>query len=260
MKTDKKISLSLCLLLLAIFFISCSSRKNETDRSDIIPQDELTDIISDLYLTDGLITLPSVRDWYIFSDSISAYIDIIESHGYEKEDFDRTMRFYFIKKPKRLLKIYDDALARLSEMESRAVQEMTRFQSSSSNLWKNSVNIAAPVAGGPDTTFFDTDLPYPGSFSLSFDLTLFPDDKSVNPRFFAYLSHRDSIETGKRKYISSINYLKDGMPHRYVHYIKVPDRRMMHVRGWLMHRDNILNESDKHFVIENITFTSAPAE
>ena len=89
--------------------------------------------------------------------------------------------------------------------------------------------------------------------------TLFPDDQSLNPRLTLYSCHPDSIETGKRRYIKTINYIKDGRPHTYILTIPVPDKTTLHLRGWLYDFDNLSDESGKHVKIENISFTFSSA-
>ncbi|HLN20230.1 MAG TPA: DUF4296 domain-containing protein [Bacteroidales bacterium] len=246
------------LFLMILLLASCSTRKNEIDRSELIPEDKLTEILTDLYLTDGLLSLPAVHTWYNPADSLSSYSDVITDHGYTKDLFDKTMRFYFIKRPKKLIKIYDVVLARLSEMESRTAQELSRNQSGFSYLWKGRDYYAFP--GDNDTTLFDIEFPYPGSFKISFTVTLYHDDQSVNPGFFAYLSSKDSIDTGRRTYISPIGYIKDDLPHRYTYQIDAPDPARLHVRGWLFSYDNARDWDKKHYFIDNISVASAAAE
>ena len=85
--------------------------------------------------------------------------------------------------------------------------------------------------------------------------TLYPDDQSVNPRVTVYLSHPDSIETGRRRYIKTIVYIKDGQPHTYILTMPVPEKTILHLRGWLYNFDNLPYGLEKHAKIENISFT-----
>jgi hypothetical protein len=250
-------------LLLLIFFClvtgACSSRKSKLDRRNLIPEKELTSIITDIYITDGLLTLPSVLNWYPQLDSLSAYKEVIKKHGYTKESMDKTLKYYFIKKPKQLIKIYDQVLAVLSEMESRYEKEMTLLQSKISNRWKGKESFSFPDPSASDTTSFDLTVVTPGTYTLSFTVTLYPDDQSVNPRITAYTCNPDSIETGKRKYIKSINYIKDGRPHSYQLTIKAKNKSDYNLRGKLYDFDNWPDDWGKHLRIEKIfyTYTSA---
>ena len=66
--------------------------------------------MTDIHLADGLLILPKIKTMYSSLDSITAYTQIIEKHGYTKEIMDKTMKYYFIKDPKKLNKIYDQVL------------------------------------------------------------------------------------------------------------------------------------------------------
>ena len=259
MEINRHIKIFVTLVTLFFAVLSCTSRKSEIDRSDIISPDKLTDIITDLYLTDGLMTLPIVHHMYKAPDSIAAYSDVIESHGYTKDVFDKTMRLYFIKKPKQLVRIYDLVLARLSEMESIYEQESVKFQSRMSNLWPEKEYYSFPDPEGFDSTGFDIRLPYPNTYVIHFTLTLFPDDQSVNPRMTAYICHPDSIETGTRKYVKTLNYIKDGQPRKYMYQVSShSDRSRMHLRGRLFDFDNNPDFSENHLIVEKISITTSP--
>ena len=109
--------------------VSCSGRRSKAEHKDIIPVDDLTSILTDSYLADGLLAIPEIRYKFNDGDTLQSYIDIVEDHGYTKDDMDRTMRYYFIRKPKKLVKIYDKVLGDLSEMESIADRDLLAFSS-----------------------------------------------------------------------------------------------------------------------------------
>lgn len=245
------------LLLVGISLItgSCTPRKNKPDRNGLIPEKELVSILADVYIADGLLTLSKVQHWFTSIDSISSYIHIIEKHGYTKETMDKTMKYYFIKNPKGLIKIYDQVLAILSEMESLAEKELLLTQSHISNLWTGKEFYTYPDPSGTDTARFDINLSNNGSYTLTFTAILFPDDQSVNPRISAYTSHPDSITTGKRKFIETLGYIKDGQPHTYTLIINVPKNSALHLKGCFYDFDNNLDERGKHLLIGNISLT-----
>lgn len=242
-----------CIFIISLSGLSCSSRKNKLDRSGLIPRKELTDIITDLYITDGLMTSYSVRQRYTPPDSLAAYRDVIEKHGYTKETMDKTMRFYIVKKPKKLIQIYDQVLARLSEMDSRYEKVAAAQQSKLGNMWKGKDVYSCPDVNR-DTTLFDIDVPSLGLFSISLNVTVFPDDRNANPQFIAYTCHPDSIETGKRYYINALPYFKDGQPHKYKYHININNKSNQHLRGWLYYPESPIM-SEGHYLIEDIMFT-----
>jgi hypothetical protein len=63
------------------------------------------------------------------------------------------------------------------------------------------------------------------------------------------------MDTGKRRYVKSINYLKDGRPHTYTLIISSREQVIRHLRGWLYDFDNRPSGVEKHIKIENISIT-----
>jgi hypothetical protein len=254
-KNFKKI---LIILVISLAGLSCSSRKSDIDRSNIVPRDKLIEMITDLYLTDGLMVQPRVRDWYTLSDTLGAYKDVIESYGYTKEDFERTMRFYFIKKPKHLVRIYDQALAKLSEMESRTDQELFQLQAKIANIWNGKDLYAFPDPS--DSLTFDLRLPYPTTYAIHLTVTLYPGDNPVNPRMTAFTCHHDSLENGTRNYINTVNYISDGHSHSYKFLIRDPQRNRLRFAGKLIDYDNDPGNRPLNVVIRKISIGTSIAE
>lgn len=250
------------LLIIIMFSLtagSCSSRKNKLDHNDLIPEKELVSILTDIHIANGLLSLPNIRHWFPSLDSLTTYNNIFEKHGYSKETMDKTIKYYFIKNPKRLIIICDQVLGKLSEMESLLEREVILAEGHIKNLWTGKEFYCFPDPAGNDSTRFDITLNSPGIYTLTFSATLFPDDQSVNPRITVYSCHPDSIETGKRDYVKTMKYIKDGQPHTYTFIFRVSEKRTLHLRGWLYDFDNNPDELGKHVRIENISITYTTA-
>ena len=244
----------LILIMLSMMLGSCSGRKNKLDKRNLIPEKELVSILTDIHIADGLLSLPKINFWFSSLDSITSYHQIIEKHGYTKETMDKTMKYYFANNPRRLNKIYDQVLGILSELESRVEKESILEQGRVSNLWPGRDFYSFPNSTGNDSTLFDITLYRTGIYTFKFSATLFPDDQSINPRLTAYISSADSIETGRRHYIKTIEYIKDGHPHTYTLTIPVTEKKILHMRGWLYYFDNLPYGLEKHVKIDNISF------
>jgi hypothetical protein len=245
------------LILIMIFLITgaCSSRKSRLDKRHMIPEKEMVSLMTDFQIADGLLILPKITSWTSSLDSITTYIQIIEKHGYTKEIFDKTMKYYFYHDPKKLNKIYDQVLGILSEMESRIIKESATLTSPLTNQWPGKEYYLFPASSGSDSTMFDMALYRTGLYTLSFSVTLYPDDQSVNPKPSVFLTSPDSINTGKRQYLKSIYYLKDGLSHNYSLTFTIPEKKPRNVRGWLFDFDNLTVDFEKHIKIENISIT-----
>jgi len=246
------------LILLLIITIACTGRKSRVDHRNLIPEKELVPVLTDIYLADGLLFVPKVKSWFSDTDSLATYNYIIEKHGYTKEVLDRTMKYYFVKRPKKLVAIYDQVLGILSEMESLIDKEgALEEEESTIDYWTDHKFYSFPDPTASDSTLFDITLTKPGIYSLVYTAALFPGDQTYNPRLTIYSCHPDSIETGVRKYYNTLSYIKDGYPHDYYLIIKVPVRKPFHLRGCLYSFDNHPDEWGKHIVINNLSLNSS---
>ncbi len=241
------------IILLLVITASCSSRKNKLDRSGLIPEKDMISIIKDIYLANGLLNLPSVHYWYVPTDSLSTYRDVIGKYGYTKEAMDQTLKFYFVKDPKKLVKIYDQVLGQLSALDSRIEKTLNQQEARSANYWKGDDPILYPSLDSGDSTYFSVIIK-PGLYTFTYTLTLYPDDCSLDPGLSLWYFNRDSVGTGKRYFINTPGYVKDGLPHTYVNKILIPGKPFVVLRGHIYNFDNYPPDFRKHLRIEKISF------
>lgn len=246
------------LIMITLISVSCSGRKTKLDKLNLIPEKELVSLLTDIYLADGYLVLPGIKNTYSSLDSITAYIQIIENHGYTKPVLDKTMKYYFINDPKKLNKIYDQVMGILSGMESRVEKQSLIENTRTYNQWPGKEYYSFPDMSDKDSTMFDLTIARPGNYTLQFTATIYPDDESLDPGPVAYTTSPDSIDTGKRRYMKSFHYLKDGRHHSYSLPIHIRNNSN-HVRGWLYYFNNRPDDLKTHIEIENISliFTSA---
>ena len=241
--------------MLSLLTCSCSSRRSKLDRKHLIPEKELVSILTDTYITDALVAMPRIVVKFTNIDSLSTYNYIIEKHGYTKAELDKTLKYYFVKNPKKLIKIYDKVLGILSEMESRIEKEIAKNKVHPAGIWKGHDYFYFSSASETDSAKFDIVLKNPGNYILSETVTLFPDDQAFNPGLTAYSINADSIETGKRNYIKTPRYIKDGKPHTYTVIFKVPIKTTLQIRGSLFDFENHPDDMVNNTVIKNIAIT-----
>lgn len=127
MKTVYKIFVVTVMLMI----MSCGDSENEKpSRKMRIPEDKLVRILTDTYLTAGMMDLISMRETWAQRDSIQNYADVIESHGYTYEQFETTMRYYFTGKPRKLSRIYDRVTGNLLELETEVMTQQNAVKPS----------------------------------------------------------------------------------------------------------------------------------
>jgi hypothetical protein len=247
----------LILMSLVLINSSCGSRRSKLDRRNLIPENKLVPILTDIYLTDGLLGMPRISIRYPMLDSISTYSNEVEKYGYTKETLDKSLKYYFIKNPRKLIKIYDKVLGILSEMESRIQKDILSSRGEPGSLWTGPVSLSFPDPTGIDSTVFDITLNRSGTYTLTANVTIFPDDQSLNPGLTAFTCHPDSIETGRRNFIEPVYYVKDGHEHRYIVIFSVPPKTTLRIRGNLYDFANNPDDWEKHLLIKNIAVTYA---
>ena len=125
-RTEKHVTLwvRIILIVLAVLIIAPGCRHgNKSGGKGLIPEKDFIAILKDSYLADGILSLPQMRDLYLVKDSVSNYIDIIKNHGYTYEEMNNTIRYYFMNKPKQMIKIYDMIQEKFTEIESQVIKK-----------------------------------------------------------------------------------------------------------------------------------------
>ena len=248
----------LILFLLILLSFSCTGRKNKTEHKNIIPEKDLVSILTDVHLADGLFTLPKIRYMYSERDTLAAYNDIFEKYGYDREAMERTMRYYFIQRPKRFIKVYDQVLGILSEMESRLDKVIMAGDEELSNLWKGEKRFSFPDPDRGDSAWFNIPLTSTGFYTIRFTLTLYPDDETINPRPGLFIIFPDSTRQNEREYFRSVEFIKDGLPHVYFLNLFLKESSPSGIQGWFIDLEGQDPALKKHYRIENIHILCSP--
>jgi hypothetical protein len=251
-KVSKYIILICCLLIFVI--LSCNkTRRSGIDRSDVIPEDEMVGILTDLYLTDGLMNYPPIRSDFSEKDSIETYIDVIHEHGYTKEEVDRSMEYYFIDKPKKYAAIYDRVIEKLSGMEADLIQQLSKESQSNRNLWEGERTYSLPDAGVSNPIEFSVRTVGMGQYLLRFRLTLYEDDQSLDPFTDIWFWYDDGTEEGAKIPWDRYDLEKTGRPEMITLSKALTDPRVTHLRGKLLNHTDQPGHWEKHAIVTNIS-------
>ncbi|MCX6300798.1 MAG: DUF4296 domain-containing protein [Bacteroidia bacterium] len=233
---------------------SCFHGQEKTKYKELIPEKDFISILYDLNLTNGLFALPDMRTQYMIKDTSQLYVDIIEGYGYTTGAMDTTIQYYYIKKPKKLIKIYDEMLGRFSEMEMRTEKEYRASPEYVADQWKGEPSYLLPDPGGVEKPGFELTMITAGDYALKFSVTIYPDDQSDDPCFTAWICNIDSAETGVRTYLLPIWYIKDGRPHSYTIAGFHPGKTGIVFKGFLYDSGSNPDSGEKNAMIEDISF------
>ncbi len=222
----------------------------------LIPDDELVAILTDTYLTTGMMDLPQMRDTWAQRDSILNYVDVISSHGYTYEQFEATIRYYFADNPKKLSKIYDRVTGKLLEMETAVMTESGPVDMAlEENLWTGKETYSFPEDFNRDPVWFDIPAEMPGKYVLEADILIFEDDKSKNPRVTVFFSYTDNGGVEKRDYWKEVSLTKNGQYQKVMISHTLDSIQDVRLRGWLLNHDNQPGQWEKHARIANVRLT-----
>jgi hypothetical protein len=246
------------LFVAAIAMLTACGPENadKPPRKMLIPEDKLVAILTDSYLTSGMLDVPGIRETWGQRDSILNYIDVIESYGYTYEQFQATMRYYFADKPKNLAGIYDRVTGNLLELEAK-VQNESKIADSipGKNLWTGKKAYKYPEDIDRDPIWFDIPVETPGEYIFRADILVFKDDGSLDPRVTVYFSTVDSLGVDVRDDWEEVRLEKNGR-------VKTIELRKVlnaagntHIKGWLMNHTNQAGDWHKHALITNISLT-----
>ena len=239
----------LFFISIIMFLASCTGTIEKPNRKGLIPERKLAPLLTEIHLANGLISSYAVQEWAEI-DSLTTYHYIAEKHGYTKEALDKTLYYYFLKKPKKLVAIYEKVMAELGEIEESLSEQIRIDAERRANVWTGMRNYYYPVStenSNFEISFFASD-----SYLLKFTATLFPDDPSINAKARLYAVRSDSALTGSRIYFETPNFIKDGKPHEYEINISIGQYRYMILKVMLYDVTNNVREQQRHVSFENI--------
>lgn len=88
----------------------------------VIPPEDMTSILVDIHLTDGMLSSSKIRRDFAEKDSANIYNILLHNYGYNRKDFDTSL-YYYIKNLTLYDKIYNDVLNQLNEMETQLKEQ-----------------------------------------------------------------------------------------------------------------------------------------
>jgi len=257
-ETGMRFITKIIVIVLLIPGSSCGSGDYRTGKRHLIPAKDLVPIFTDLYLTDGLLSYQPVKNIFNAKDSIINYIEVIEKHGYTKAQMDNTMKYYFIHNPRKLQKIYDQVLAKLTEIESEI--EINTGTRPVYNLWNQKPTMTLPENGVHNPLFFSIPISDTGMYTFTFDCIIFGDDQSLNPRTLVYFWHTDSTQEGSKDYWDKTDLIRDGIRHSYTISKRLKDTAFTHISGYLHDCDPQSIRWEKHSAFSNMLLTKGKIE
>ncbi len=105
-------------IIVGTFLLSLTFCSDNKSKQKNIPADELTTILVDIHLAEGINSVNAIRKRYKLNKK-GLYEMVMEKHGYSKAAVDSTLSFYLENKPEKLQAIYDKVMEELSRIEGQ---------------------------------------------------------------------------------------------------------------------------------------------
>lgn len=197
-------------ILLLIF--NCS----RTEQKKVIPKRDLVSLLVDIHIHDAIAMNYNINEQFGGLDSAILYSTVLDSYGYSKEDFIRTIEHY-TKDPEKLIKVYDDVF---SELSKRAEETKTLYETYSTRktklIWKPKIvhyRIYGDTASYPAA--FEITIDTSGTYVLSTEIKMTKKDQSKNPRIVAYFYNASNDNGNKRLYFDETSFIKSNFKREY---------------------------------------------
>ncbi len=221
----------------------------------LIPREDFTSILYDIYLSKSYFARERILQ-PVWQDSIPYSKHIINQHGYSIEQFDSTVAWYCTD-PQKYNEIYEELLARLGEFE----QEVANEPGPPVELWTQAKEYDLPIDGKQNTIPVNIPLVGAGTYVVKANITLYPEDKSLNPHVLFYLWQADSTEVGIRDTIYTMPLIKSRLMTQYSFEKTLTGAdQYTHLRGeWLAQDKNLTDTTwAKRAIIEDISILHLP--
>jgi hypothetical protein len=225
----------LFLLLSFLFFVACKQDHHQK----MIPKRDLVPLLVDLHIADAIALNHTINENFGRLDSSIMYGTILEKYGYTKEQLALTMEYYSGDVEK-MTEIFDDVFSELSKQseETKELYNSTR-PSRTREIWKpenRSIKTKGDTVSYPGP--FDIDIDTTGSFVISVDIKLNPQDKSLNPRIEAYFYDPQNDVPEDRIYFEETPVLKTFFTREYTLIREMNDPKLKKLKLTIPACDN----------------------
>lgn len=241
------------LSLALIAFLVIAGCKRYDKPGVLIKQEDMTKILLDLYIADGVLNNAAVKNDFSLNDSTENYMSVIKKHGYTMPEFEENIEYYFKSEPRKYEEIYDNVLAVLSGMLAKNIQDRGVKNPRNKNLWDGKASYRLPDDGTANPIEFSIPSQGPGKYLIRARLTIFTDDQTLNPRSNVYFWYDDGSEEGYRSGWDTVYYEKSSRSFGLKLNRELRDTNVTHIKGRLIDFTPQSGHWEMHSSISGIT-------
>ena len=234
------------LLLLVTGLVSCHRGHHS---KNIIPKDKFSDILTDIYLVDGYYMLKSGPQ-HQFNENKSLYANVLKGYGFTTEDFDTTLKYY-VSQSKTFEPLIDDVITKLNKLQQETYL-LQQYADTSRNLFKKKTKWSLPKDGMREMIPFKIAIKDTGLYTIIVQLKVFGDDQSENPPSYRLFLVQRCTKNGHIDYIPCLVYKKTDRFVVLTTKKRNRDKKVTHIKGWVLNHDNIDQNFKKHIEVQSI--------
>lgn len=235
---------------MGVFIISCNGNRVP---KNLIPKDQLHDLLVELHLLDAISTDHSLNTLTGNIDSLSLYTSLLHKYDTDKEIFDATLTWYS-NHPELLSELYDKVFGTINKNHQSYTDQVDLFSRGSKDIIK-----IFKTKKYIDTRGFNVEYPSPfiietdstGTYLFDIRLRLFKDDNSVNPRISAYFMDKDSAATDSLEIINT-PLLKSSHSRDYQFIVELEDTTYKYIKLIVPRVDTQANDYRKNLQLSAI--------
>lgn len=241
------------LILIPIIFTSCKKSR--------IPDDDMVKILAQVFITDASVTTTHLSSFYSKRDTIEYYEPIYSKMGYSETQFLNTIDFY-LNNYEVFEKVLDRVVNELVRLESEkdVKPELTKVEEPKvkENLWDRKTSWTFPQDGNQEMLWFKIPVKGLGSYTISADVKVNPNDESLNPEMKVWFFADDGTEDGFILNQRSHQYYKDGKFVKASITSLLSDTTISHFAGYVMNHAPFTGSWVKSAEIKNIMIEYKP--
>jgi hypothetical protein len=247
-KSDRVIGL--LIITLFILMLGCNSREKVRKR-DILNDDKFYAVLIDMHIADGILSATNLRQTNRVSDSISLYNFVLKKHNVSRKQFFQTVEYYTIH-PEKYIIFYDSLEKHFDAMDKKLKKELKteneiRKTRDSTNLWTMKDTWRLPEDGLTNPIAFNIQANKHGVYTLSAQIKVFKDDKSINQRMTIIANYSD----GSKDLNTIATILKEEKFEEYEVSLSTDSTKVLKsISGWLL--DHSKGTASKHVHVEDI--------
>lgn len=231
-------------------------------KEDRIPDNDMVNIFVEVFITDATVSTSKISTKFAKKDTIEYYQPIYTRMGYSDVQFTNTIDYY-LSNQVILDKVLDKVVNELSRLETEKDPRNKQSEEEEEivdkdNLWKGKRKWTLPKDGKQEKILFKIPTQGPGIYTVSANVSIYPDDESLNPELTTWFYAEDGSEEGFKLNVQSLQYEKDTVSKEVKISNLLRDSTITHFEGFLLNHNPKEGEWQKKAEVSNISIKFSP--